>query len=63
MPGPPSRRVWTRHALMPLLEQITSLAAFIPVHFTPRSVTRTSNYGFAQLFVTASFTVRESVRV
>lgn len=55
--------VWTRHALMPLLEQITSLAASILVHFTPRSVTCTSNYSWAQLLVTASFTMRESVHV
>lgn len=63
MLGLPSRRVWTRHAPMPLLEQITSLAASLPVHFTPRSITCTSNYCVAQLFVTASFTVCGSVHV
>lgn len=63
MLGLPSLPVWTRHAPMPLLEQITSLTASIPVHFTPRSITCTSNYSIAQLFATASFTVCESVHV
>lgn len=55
--------VWTRPALMLLFEQTTSLAASTAGHFTPRSVTCMSNYSFAQLFVTASFAVRERVHV
>lgn len=56
MLGLPSLRVWTRHAPMPLLEQITSLAASIQFisHLAlllARAITA------LQLFATASFTV------
>lgn len=42
--------VWTSHALMPLIGQITSLAASIPVHFTVHSITCMSNYSLVLLF-------------